>query len=140
MSDIRVINIKKSGNRIDYEYNINGECSKYFNLEEKFFVEYDFNVEDIPNGIAIIPFLCNILPISWIFNATITVDEIDSDFYYSDNEGHIFVKLKNNGDKECTIREGDNVVQGVFLEYGITIDDEVTGIRNGGFGSTTKNK
>lgn len=83
MSDIRVINIKKSGNRIDYEYNINGECSKYFNLEEKFFVEYDFNVEDIPNGIAIIPFLCNILPISWIFNATITVDEIDSDFYYS---------------------------------------------------------
>ena len=49
-------------------------------------------------------------------------------------------KLKNNGDKECTIREGDNVVQGVFLEYGITIDDEVTGIRNGGFGSTTKNK
>ena len=49
MSDIRVINIKKSGNRIDYEYNINGECSKYFNLEEKFFVEYDFNVEDIPN-------------------------------------------------------------------------------------------
>lgn len=65
---------------------------------------------------------------------------VDSDFYYSDNEGHIFVKLKNNGDKECTIREGDNVVQGVFLEYGITIDDEVTGIRNGGFGSTTKNK
>lgn len=65
---------------------------------------------------------------------------VDSDFYYSDNEGHIFVKLKNNGDKECTIRGGDNVVQGVFLEYGITIDDEATGIRNGGFGSTTENK
>ena len=65
---------------------------------------------------------------------------VDSDFYYSDNEGHIFVKLKNNGDKECTIREGDNVVQGVFLEYGITIDDEAAGVRNGGFGSTTENK
>lgn len=65
---------------------------------------------------------------------------VDSDFYYSDNEGHIFVKLKNNGDKECTIRGGDNVVQGVFLEYGITIDDKAAGIRNGGFGSTTENK
>lgn len=62
---------------------------------------------------------------------------VDSDFYYSDNEGHIFVKLKNNGDKECTIRRCDNVVQGLFMEYGITVDDDATEIRNGGFGSTT---
>ena len=61
---------------------------------------------------------------------------VDSDFYYSDNEGHIFVKLKNNGDKECTIRRGDNVVQGVFLEYGISDNDHVENQRNGGFGST----
>ncbi len=65
---------------------------------------------------------------------------VDSDFYYSDNEGHIFVKLKNNGDKECTIRRCDNVVQGLFMEYGITVDDDATEIRNGGFGSTDKNK
>lgn len=65
---------------------------------------------------------------------------VDSDFYYSDNEGHIFVKLKNNGDKECTIRRCDNVVQGLFMEYGITEDDKVETSRNGGFGSTDKNK
>lgn len=65
---------------------------------------------------------------------------VDSDFYYSDNEGHIFVKLKNNGDKECTIRRCDNVVQGLFTEYGITEDDKVETSRNGGFGSTDKNK
>lgn len=61
---------------------------------------------------------------------------VDSDFYYSDNEGHIFVKLKNNGDKECTIIRGDNVVQGVFLEYGISDNDHVENQRNGGLGST----
>ena len=61
---------------------------------------------------------------------------VDSDFYYSDNEGHIFVKLKNNGDKECTIRRSDNVVQGVFLEYGISDNDHVENQRNGGLGST----
>ena len=65
---------------------------------------------------------------------------VDSDFYYSDNEGHIFIKLKNNGDKECTIRRFDNVVQGLFMEYGITEDDKVETSRNGGFGSTDKNK
>ena len=29
-------------------------------------------------------------------------------------------------------------MQGIFVEYGITTDDEVTAVRNGGFGSTTK--
>ena len=29
-------------------------------------------------------------------------------------------------------------MQGIFVEYGITYDDDVEEIRNGGFGSTTK--
>ena len=29
-------------------------------------------------------------------------------------------------------------MQGIFVEYGITIDDDVVAVRNGGFGSTTK--
>ena len=29
-------------------------------------------------------------------------------------------------------------MQGIFIEYGITFDDDTTEIRNGGFGSTTK--
>ena len=29
-------------------------------------------------------------------------------------------------------------MQGIFVQYGITLDDDVTEVRNGGFGSTTK--
>ena len=29
-------------------------------------------------------------------------------------------------------------MQGIFVEYGITVDDDADEIRNGGFGSTTK--
>lgn len=29
-------------------------------------------------------------------------------------------------------------MQGIFTEYGITVDDDATETRNGGFGSTTK--
>ena len=35
------------------------------------------------------------------------------------------------------IDAGTGFMQGIFVEYGITVDDDVTDVRNGGFGSTT---
>ncbi len=69
-----------------------------------------------------------------------TVGIIDSDYYYSDNEGHIFAKITNdsNEDKILNLESGTGFMQGIFVEYGITFDDDSTSIRNGGFGSTTK--
>ncbi len=69
-----------------------------------------------------------------------TVGIIDSDYFYSDNEGHIFIKITNdsNENKTVEVKKGTGFAQGIFVEYGITVDDEATGIRNGGFGSTTK--
>ena len=69
-----------------------------------------------------------------------TVGIIDSDYYFSDNEGHIFVKLTNdsNEGKVVDLKEGDAFAQGIFLPYVITVDDDVTASRNGGFGSTGK--
>ncbi len=68
-----------------------------------------------------------------------TVGIIDSDYYDSDNEGHIFVKLTNDSreGKTVDVAAGTGLVQGIFLEYGITVDDEAAGVRNGGFGSTS---
>ena len=69
-----------------------------------------------------------------------TVGIIDSDYFYSDNEGHIFIKMTNasNEGKTVEVAQGVGFVQGIFLEYGITVDDDARGIRNGGFGSTSK--
>ncbi len=69
-----------------------------------------------------------------------TVGIIDSDYYNSDNEGHIFIKITNdsNEGKTLDIPAGTGFAQGIFVEYGITVDDDADGIRNGGFGSTTK--
>ena len=68
-----------------------------------------------------------------------TVGIIDSDYFYSDNEGHIFAKLTNdtNEKKIVKIKAGEGFMQGIFMEYGTTVDDNAIGIRNGGFGSTT---
>lgn len=69
-----------------------------------------------------------------------TVGIIDSDYFSSDNEGHIFAKLTNDSreGKSVTVAAGTGFMQGIFIEYGITFDDDTHTQRNGGFGSTTK--
>ena len=69
-----------------------------------------------------------------------TVGIIDSDYYNSDNEGHIFAKFTNDSreGKTISIKKGQGYMQGVFVPYGITADDDADGTRNGGLGSTTK--
>ena len=71
-----------------------------------------------------------------------TVGIIDSDYFNSDNEGHIFAKITNdtNENKTIEIKAGTGFMQGIFVQYGITFDDETSEIRNGGFGSTTKDE
>ena len=69
-----------------------------------------------------------------------TVGIIDSDYYNSDNEGHIFAKITNcsNEGKTVNIAAGTGFMQGIFTKFCITVDDDAEGVRNGGFGSTTK--
>lgn len=69
-----------------------------------------------------------------------TVGIIDSDYYFSDNEGHIFIKITNdtNENKTLNISRGDGFTQGIFIPFGITEDDSAEGVRNGGFGSTSQ--
>jgi dUTP pyrophosphatase len=82
-----------------------------------------------------------------------TIGIIDSDYYDSDNEGHIMVKFINNGfntardpynplnqiDKILRRARGESFVQGIFHEcFGATndIDNTEMKVRNGGFDST----
>lgn len=69
-----------------------------------------------------------------------TVGIIDSDYYFSKNEGHIFCKITNDSKdgKTVELKEGDAFCQGIFVPFGITVDDETHALRDGGFGSTDK--
>ncbi len=67
------------------------------------------------------------------------VSLIDSDYFYSENEGHILAPLIYDirDDKQTlTLPVGKGFVQGVFIRFGITKSDYTAGRRNGGFGST----
>ena len=67
-----------------------------------------------------------------------TCGVIDSDYYYSDNEGHIFIKITNDSyqGKIVHLKAGDSFAQGIFVPYGVTYSDNTTAVRNGGMGST----
>ena len=118
-----------------------------------FFSPVDFELKPgetikIPTGIRVFiesDWVLNIFPRSGLgfkfrLQMNNTVGIIDSDYFYSDNEGHIFVKLTNDTyeGKTVSVAQGTGMVQGIFMQYGITEDDDAEGIRNGGFGSTTK--
>lgn len=66
-----------------------------------------------------------------------TTGIVDSDYYYADNEGHIFARVVN-GSPDLTLRlqAGDKFMQGVFIPFGVTVDDDATAARRGGMGST----
>ena len=69
-----------------------------------------------------------------------TLGVIDSDYYYSDNEGHIFAKITNDGKegRHLKVKAGESFMQGIFIPYGVTYSDNVENVRNGGMGSTGK--
>ena len=50
----------------------------------------------------------------------------------------IFPRSAHDAGHSATVAAGDGFAQGIFLPFGITEDDAADGVRDGGFGSTTK--
>lgn len=63
---------------------------------------------------------------------------IESDYYNNpNNEGHLFIKLQNEGTEDFVVKKGDRLCQGIFVKF-LTVDneEEITNVRTNGFGST----
>ncbi len=93
----------------------------------------------INTGYVLILFPRSSLGFKYRFQLDNTAGIIDSDYYHAVNEGHIMCKMINDSreGKDVQVRAGDGMVQGLFLPFGITEDDDVSSERTGGFGSTT---
>lgn len=80
---VKLTAIKIAGGRVDYEYQVCDELKKYFHLDAPFFLEYDFDVAGVPQGILAVPFVVTILPFIWMYDAVLELPELDRDFYDS---------------------------------------------------------
>lgn len=66
-----------------------------------------------------------------------SVGVIDADYYNNpDNEGHLMFAFYNFSAENITIKKGDRIGQGIFMNFLTTDVDNATGSRVGGFGST----
>ena len=68
------------------------------------------------------------------------VGVIDADYYNnSNNEGHMWIRIQNEGTEDYVVKKGDGMCQGIFMKYlKVDNEEEVTNIRTGAFGSTNK--
>lgn len=97
---------------------------------------------EIENGWFLAIFPRSGLGIKYRLQLDNTVGIIDSDYFMAKNEGHIMIKVTNDFKSEKTLQleKGQGFAQGIFLSYGICVDDEAEGERMGGFGSTDEKK
>lgn len=77
--------------------------------------------------------------IKYSVRLTTGVSIIDADYFDNpDNEGHIFLPLKNDGNKTFYYEAGQRLAQGAFIQYGKVDGDMTVSERVGGFGSTNE--
>lgn len=68
-----------------------------------------------------------------------SVGIIDADYYGNpDNDGAIMFAFYNYKSEPVVVKKGEAIGQGIFMRYLICDDDNATGNRKGGFGSTDK--
>ena len=117
-----------------------------------FYMPYDIEIKPneivkIPTGIKVIMenddffglYIRSSLGFKYNLRLCNQVGIIDADYYNNiDNEGHMFVKLKNEGEETIILKKNDRYVQGIFQKYYITDDDNANSLRVGGIGSTNK--
>lgn len=83
MGTIDLLQIEKKGFIVRYKYNVSKDLQKYFSLNDTLFIRYGENVESVPDSLLVVPFVANVLPIVWLTDAILSVNEIDSKFYSS---------------------------------------------------------
>lgn len=85
MGTISLKSIFKTNNTIKFIYDISEDLKKYF-TDKNFLIEYQDDMENVPDSILAIPFVCNVLPIIWLTNSILGIDELDNSFYNSISE------------------------------------------------------
>lgn len=118
-----------------------------------FFSLYDFilkpgEIKKIPTGIKIkmnhdemlMLFVRSSMGFKYNVRMCNQVGIFESDYYNNEtNEGHAWLKIQNEGDKDYIVKKGDAICQGVFTKF-LTIgnEEEIKNTRTGGLGSTNK--
>lgn len=83
-NSFKVDAIVQSGKTIDYYYTVKGEWKKFFRNKHHMRVEYEIDgvdpIPEIPQSLAAVPLIANIIPLVWLKNGVVYIDRLDEDF------------------------------------------------------------
>jgi len=74
-----VTKVEATGHRLQVEFNCSGQIRKFFQLNQ-FIVEYNVDIEAVPEEILIIPFLATVSPIIWANQEKLYIKTVDGMF------------------------------------------------------------
>ncbi len=92
-------------------------------------------IKKIPTGVKVIMedddalFLLDRSSMGFKYNVRMCnqVGVIDKDYYNNNsNEGHMWIRIQNEGDKDYIVKKGDAMCQGIFIKYLKTDDDIIS--------------
>ena len=82
MNRMTIHDVRRVGqNRLEYVYTTEGDWSRFFDMSSPMWAEYSIPVEQVPDSIAVLPLIGNVIVLASLMDADIYVDEIDRDFY-----------------------------------------------------------
>ena len=82
MEKIELLEIIKYNEMVTFNFSYTKGLSQFF-TGRKFTIHYPINIDDVPDSILAIPFLSNIIQLTWVTGSTVIVPSLDKDFYDS---------------------------------------------------------
>lgn len=81
MNKISLDKIAVNKNKVEYYFSVIGNLKKYFKKDYHMFLEYNHDLSNIPKSILAIPFISNVIPLVWITDSTILIEQLDYSFF-----------------------------------------------------------
>ncbi|MDE6137064.1 MAG: hypothetical protein K2F97_06280 [Muribaculaceae bacterium] len=80
MERIVVREVTTKGGCVAVRFDVSAGLRDFF-AEREMRVEYDMDLTGLPEAVAVVPFVCNVLPIVWLTDAVLEPGVLDADFY-----------------------------------------------------------
>lgn len=80
MDDLILKKTEVNSGKVDFYFEARGRMKRFFTTEHMY-VEYGCSVEEVPVSVLNIAFAASVLPLTWMTETTLWMDELDRTFY-----------------------------------------------------------
>lgn len=82
MDNIILEQIIVEKNLLRYKFSVSGSLNKFFN-DNELWIQYDEDLSEVPNSVLSIPFVSIMMPVVWVTDSVLWINELDKTFYHS---------------------------------------------------------